>query len=312
MSLAFDAGLLVLLLGLGWWIVAAPSDFAATVGFVVYGLLLAVAWLRLGAPDVALTEAAVGGGVTGAILLRAATRLSRTAADSQARPPPASLRLAVGMLCLAVTVGLAVVVVTLPSPAPTLAPTAAAHLAEVGLGNPVTAVLLAYRALDTFLEKVVLVVAILGIWSLAPDRFWRGRPGRPYLGRTDGPLPFLGRVLPPVGILIGVHLLWLGADHPGGAFQAGAVLAAMWLLAAMAGLVEPPATGGRGLRVTLVVGALLFLVVGLAGSVTAGAFFAYPTAWAKPLILAIEAAMTVSIATTLVLMVAGPPGRRAP
>ena len=57
-----------------------------------------------------------------------------------------------------------------PSRAPTLAPQAAANIAATGLGNPVTAVLMAYRAIDTLLETVVLLLALVGIWSLAPDR----------------------------------------------------------------------------------------------------------------------------------------------
>ena len=47
----------------------AGPTFAAVVGFVAYGLLLALVWVRLAAVDVALTEAAVGSGVTGALLI---------------------------------------------------------------------------------------------------------------------------------------------------------------------------------------------------------------------------------------------------
>jgi hypothetical protein len=43
----------------------------------------------------------------------------------------------------------------------------------------------------------------------------------------------------------------------------------------------------------------------------ASGFFAYPAGFAKPLILFIEAFMTLSIAVTLPMLVAGPP-RRAP
>jgi uncharacterized MnhB-related membrane protein len=37
--------------------------------FVTFGLLVAIAWIRLGAPDVAIAEAAIGAGLTGALLL---------------------------------------------------------------------------------------------------------------------------------------------------------------------------------------------------------------------------------------------------
>ena len=106
-------------------------------------------------------------------------------------------------------------VLSLPEPAPTLAPLAAAHLTLTGLGNPVTAVLMAYRAIDTLLEVAVLLLAVIGIWSLAPDRFWRGRPGLPQREDPDGVLAFFARLLPPIGILVAIHLFWIGADAPG-------------------------------------------------------------------------------------------------
>jgi hypothetical protein len=65
----------------------------------------------------------------------------------------------------------------------------------------------------------------------------------------------------------------------------------------------------RWLRLVLVVGPAVFLAVGFLGFAAAGAFLAYPTGYAKPLILFIEAALMPSIAVTLALLVAGPPVR---
>ena len=53
------------------WIIVARDSFAAAVGFVAYGLLLTLVWVRLDAIDVALMEGAIGSGLTGALLLRA-------------------------------------------------------------------------------------------------------------------------------------------------------------------------------------------------------------------------------------------------
>ena len=261
--------------------------------------------MRLAALDVALTEAAVGG-VTGVLLLRAAARLCPREALREA--PRAGLRAAAALLCALVSASLAVAVLSAPDPAPTLAPAAAAGLAATGLGNPVTGVLLAYRALDTLLEKVVLLLAVLGVWSLAPDALWGGRPG-PRPARSDDALAVLAQILAPIGIVVGVYLLWTGADEPGGAFQGGAILAAMWILARMAGLVDAPAVGGRALRLALVVGPAVFLAVGLAGFALGGAFLALPASRAKALIVALEVPLTISIAATLALLVEGPPAR---
>src|SRR6185437_10435116 len=70
-ALAFDCGLAVLILAMAIWTIAARTTFPAVVGFVAYGLLLTLVWMRLAAPDVALTEAAIGGGLTGVLLLGA-------------------------------------------------------------------------------------------------------------------------------------------------------------------------------------------------------------------------------------------------
>jgi multisubunit Na+/H+ antiporter MnhB subunit len=307
--LAFDTGLAVLVLGVAVWTVAARDTFAAVISFVAYGLLLALVWVRLAAPDVALTEAAIGSGVTGGLLLGASTRLRRAGTPAAGEEPGATLRLAVAVLCVLVSAGLAAIVLLLPEPAPTLAPQAAANLAATGLGNPVTAVLMAYRAIDTLLETVVLLLALVGVWSLAPDHVWGGFPGPRHHADPDGVLTFIAQLLVPVGILVGIHIFWVGSVAPGGEFQGATILAAMSILAMMAGMVDAPQVSRRWLRLLLIGGPAVFFAIGLAGFAMAGAFLAYPAAYAKLLILTIEVPVTLSIAATLALLVAGPPER---
>ena len=302
-----DFGLAALMLGMAGWTIVARKNLAAVMGFVVYGLLLALVWLRLGAPDVALTEAAIGGGLSGVLLLSAAERLRDTAPT--AHRIGGAGRLAAAALSAAIAAGIATAFVSLPEPAPTLAPAAQANGGATGLGNPVTSVLMAFRAMDTMLEKVVLLLALVGVWSLARDQCWGGRPGPRHRADPRGPLAFLARVLVPIGIVVGLYVFWTGADEPGGAFQGGTLLAAMWLLTMMAGLADAPPTRRRRLRLALVAGPAVFLLVGLGGLLLGDAFLAYPVAFAKPLILAIEIAMTLTIAVTLGLVMAGVPER---
>jgi multisubunit Na+/H+ antiporter MnhB subunit len=156
----------------------------------------------------------------------------------------------------------------------------------------------------------VLVFAVVGVWTFAFDRDWGGRPEAPGKGRPEEPLLFLGQILPPLGILVGVHLVWTGATEPGGAFQGGTILAAAWILVMVAGLKKPPLTGGAWLRFALVGGPALFLGIGVAGLVIAKAFLAYPDGYSKAIILVIEAALTFSIAVALGMLALGAPGRR--
>lgn len=69
-------GLLALtLLWLAGRVLASPDLFRAVVLFIAFGLLLALIWVRLDAPDIALAEAAIGAGLSGALLLSALARL---------------------------------------------------------------------------------------------------------------------------------------------------------------------------------------------------------------------------------------------
>jgi multisubunit Na+/H+ antiporter MnhB subunit len=305
--LAFDIVLVVMVVGVAVWTIAARDTFAAVVGFVAFGLLLALVWVRLAAPDVALTEAALGSGLTGGLLIGASSRPAHAGEPAPIAAPGAIMRLAAAVLCTAVSAALAAIVLLFPEPAPTLAPQAAANLAATGLGNPVTAVLMAYRAIDTLLEVVVLLLALAGIWSLAPDRLWGGLPGRRYPVDRDGVLTFVAQLLAPVGILVGLYIFWVGSVAPGGEFQGATILAAMWILATMAGLADLPAVSRRWLRLVLVAGPAVFFAIGLAGFAIAGGFLAYPPSYAKLLILMIEIPLTLSIAATLALLVAGAP-----
>lgn len=309
MAMLLDGSLVLLILVVAVWTVAVHDSFAAVVGYTVYGLLLALAWVRLAAVDAALTEAAIGGGLTGVLLIRAAVRLRRTEAVSRAETPGPLFRVMAALVAAGIAAALAVVVLSLPEPGPTLAPYVAQHIATTGLGNAVTAVLLSFRAIDTLLEAVVLIFALIAVWTLTPERFWGGLPGPKYETDPNGMLAYLARLLPPIGIVVAVYVLWVGADLPGGKFQAGTLLAAMWLLAIMAGLTEAPPISSRWLRGMLVAGTGVFLVIGFAGVPLAGAFLAYPEGYAKPLIIAIEAASMASIAFTLALLVLGPPER---
>lgn len=73
----FDLLLAVSLVGLAWMALISEDLFKATVLFISFGMLMALAWLRLQAVDVAMAEAAIGSGLTGAIFIVAIKRISQ-------------------------------------------------------------------------------------------------------------------------------------------------------------------------------------------------------------------------------------------
>ncbi len=66
-EVAIDVVLAIGLVAAAWWSLAARDVVAGAALFVVLGLLLAVTWARLEAPDVALAEAVLGAGFTGPV-----------------------------------------------------------------------------------------------------------------------------------------------------------------------------------------------------------------------------------------------------
>ncbi len=68
-GVVFDVLLAVALLWSALRALTASDLFRAVVLFIVFGLLMALAWVRLDAPDIALAEAAIGAGLAGALLL---------------------------------------------------------------------------------------------------------------------------------------------------------------------------------------------------------------------------------------------------
>lgn len=71
---AFDLLLSLTLLGLAAAALTSNEPRRAVILYIAFGLMLALVWARLRAPDLALAEAAIGAGLGGALMLAAARR----------------------------------------------------------------------------------------------------------------------------------------------------------------------------------------------------------------------------------------------
>lgn len=192
-------------------------------------------------------------------------------------------------------------VCSLPEDSDGLAGDARAALERSGVGNPVTAALLNYRAYDTLLELGVLLLTIFAVWAVAvADQTSTER------ARGRGPvLPGMTRVLVPFMVFLAGHFLWLGASEPGGAFQAGAVLGGAGVLLVLT--YGPPRDGRRAglVRLGLVFGPVVFLVMAAAAVGSGRRLLEYPADQAGAQILLIEFAAAVSIGLTLTALYLG-------
>lgn len=292
-----DLVLACMLLSLGWVAVWTRDLKRAVVLFIAFGLLLAIAWARLKAPDLALAEAAIGAGIAGALMLRALQveprHESATLGESRVRV----WLLNILTLVLAAVLAWALLDAISAGDSVRLSAVVGANLTSSGVSNPVTAVLLNFRAYDTLLELAVILTAVLGVLALG-----RAGPDHP----QAGPVLFsLIRWLVPLLIVIAGYLLWVGAHAPGGAFQAGATLAAASVLLRLAGYRGAGLPGVAALRWLLAGGVAIFLAIGLVLTASGRAFLQYPEGWAGVLILLIESAATLAIAAALALAYAG-------
>jgi multisubunit Na+/H+ antiporter MnhB subunit len=171
-----------------------------------------------------------------------------------------------------------------------------ANIQQSGVTNPVTAVLLNFRAYDTFLEfAVFFCVSIASLPYLDSSV-----SDASHLEAKDGPLFSLVKVLAPLTILLAGYTLWVGSFKPGGAFQAGALLAGCGLLLTLsnAGVTK---MNGFWWRSIFSMSLLFFILVIGFSYLHTHTFLMYPTTLSGSLILFIEFAATFSVAATLYL-----------
>lgn len=77
MSQVFDLAMLALLIAMALAVARSKDLIAAAIIFSGYGLVMCLLWQHRGAPDVAMTEAAIGAGVTTILMLLAIGRTRR-------------------------------------------------------------------------------------------------------------------------------------------------------------------------------------------------------------------------------------------
>ncbi len=106
--------------------------------------------------------------------------------------------------------------------------------AETGAENLVTAIYLDFRIFDTLFEALLLLVSVMGIKQFSGlSMRERSGPGKKDVSvdtRHLSSLPSNGlALLYPVIAVVGLYIIIGGADGPGGGFQGGAMLSAIYI-----------------------------------------------------------------------------------
>lgn len=300
-TIFIDVLLGLILVGLAAQVVIGRQLFRAIVFYVAFGLAMAAIWARLGAPDLALADAALGAGLTGALMMVAFRRLVEIdPKQAQVQGTGHSgLPILIAVLAAGMVANIGLTALTLEHQPGQAGLQAVDTLESIGLGNPVTGVLLAFRGFDTLVEMTVLLTAFIG------SRVMTTRSRMFVATIWDFELPLvrtLVAVIVPLAALIAMHLLWIGSDQPGGAFQAGSVLSGAGVLLLLTGTLLPASDSRVLVHLALVAGVISLCVLVLGPVLVGRAPMAY---LGRGSLLFAETLMMVSIATTLTLLFSG-------
>lgn len=297
MVILFGTFLLALLVITAVAIVRTESLFVAVMLTGIFSLLMSANFFILDAADVALTEAAVGAGVATVLFLGA---LALTPDEERSATSNRLLHL---IVVIFTTLILLYATLDKPRLGDPLAPVHQ-HVAPwylemtpevIGIPNVVTAILGSFRGYDTFGELIVIFTAWTGVLFLlqTPNRKTGSRvPPAPIqsdakLGLDHHLIPkVVGRLLIPFIVLFGLYVQFHGEFGPGGGFQAGALVAAGFILHALLEGEDNALTAVPQWVLMLMVagGAILFGAVGLAGIVLGGSFLDYSVLASDPVL----------------------------
>ena len=316
MTILFGVFLLTLLVITALAIVRTSHLFTAVILTSIFSLLMAANFFLLDAADVALTEAAIGAGISTVLFLGA---LALTAEHERTAHV-----LRVLPLTVVVIITLIMIYATFDKPrfgdpeAPVHQHVAPWYIEKtpeyIDIPNVVTAVLGSFRGYDTFGEVFVVFTAGIGVMFLFSARpgnrkdSQRQATAEPGQGLRHYMVPrVVGRLLIPFILLFGLYVQFHGEYGPGGGFQAGAIVAAAIILYA---LLEGETQALRvlplrALSVLVAGGALLYGGVGVAGILLGSNFLDYSVLAADPIagqhlgLLLIEAGVGITVTGVL-------------
>ena len=313
MTVIFGVFLLTLLLITAVAIVRTENLFVAVMLMGIASLLIAANFFLLDAADVALTEAAVGAGISTVLFLGALALTSE-------RERSATSRKALSMVVVTAA-ALVVIYATFDKPhfgspdAPTQTYVAPWYLEKtrefIDIPNVVTAVLGSFRGYDTLGEVLVVFTAGIGVLFLlsgGPGGSRQGGRSSLNVGLSQHLIPrVVGRLLIPFILLFGLYVQFHGEYGPGGGFQAGAIIAAAIILfALLEGEEKALKVIPRRVLLGLAAGgAILYGAVGIAGMLLGGNFLDYSVLAEDPVkgqqlgILLIEAGVGITVTGVL-------------
>ena len=290
--------------------------WTALVMLSVVGLIIALAFVKFSAPDLALTQLAVE--MVTIILLLLALHFLPAETPRESSLPRKLRDLLLALLGGGLTTALTWAVLTRPYDS--ISDWFLTNSLPGGGGtNVVNVILVDFRGFDTLGEITVLAIAAIGIYMMLRDlRLEAPRTdaeGRPWSGDAHPLiLATFSRLLLPLALMVAVFILLRGHNLPGGGFIAGLIIAVALVMQYLAnGIVWTQTRLSGELHPLIGLGLLIATATGL-GSWSFGAPFLTSAHghWQVPILGEIELAsamlfdlgvMLVVIGITLVILI---------
>ena len=225
--------------------------------YMSYSLIMSMIWILLESPDLAITEAAVGAGVTSVLFFITLKRIGAIGKEHVEKPDETTREIHTRTWVrrferyykeAAIVLGMVIIVALLFTASNTPAFGNADNpqnnevserylekgLEETGAVNAVTGMILDYRAFDTFGESCVLFIAAACVLILLRDdksdtteKAIRNERFEPV---SDTILQASAKILFPAVMIFGIYILLNGHLSPGGGFSGGAIMGAGLIL----------------------------------------------------------------------------------
>lgn len=230
LSLIIESFILSLLLILTILFVFSKNLYFAIIYLIFFSLCMAIMYIAMYAPDVSMTEAAIGASLT---TIFPFLTLHYIKADNQSNDKIKFSFIAI-ITALTLIICLAIFSYMLPEYGNLKAPihhyTANSYITssgeEIGIVSVVASILASYRGYDTFGETVVILTAGLCVTLLLYEK--KITPMNK--SSNDIILSSTLKLLLPIILLYSLYIQFHGEISPGGGFQAGAILATAMIL----------------------------------------------------------------------------------
>lgn len=208
------------------WVCKTNKLFNSIIALGIFSLLCCISYLIMDAPDVAMTEAALGVCITTIIMLKVSNNFSSTK-ELEKHNRILALIISSAFAAFLIYAGM-----DLPEFGDASSPVHSYVIdyyhentySEIGIPSFVAAILASYRGYDTFGETLVIYIAgictifLLSFLEEEPDEFEEN-----IIISTSSKIAF------PIIAVFVLYIQINGTTSPGGGFQAGAILASLYM-----------------------------------------------------------------------------------